>query len=236
MQITYLGHSGFLVEFHDCYCIFDYYVGKLPKLSLDKPVFVLASHFHPDHYNPAVFELLMAQYIREIHGIFSKDISFRRSPHKLPISFASLNIVTFHQTYELPCNITLETLLSTDCGVAYLLKHDDCVIYHGGDLNDWSFDQTSDLYDAQKNKQMRGMYRHEIDILADLLKGQPLDAAFLPLDPRQGTMADHGMSYFLEKIATKKAYPMHYWDKPEIIDLFLEKHPQYKDIVVNPQA
>lgn len=234
MQITYLGHSGFLIEFEDCYCIFDYYVGKLPELASDKPVFVLASHFHPDHYNPVIFDHLLTQNIKEIHGIFSKDIATRRKPDRLPVPFASLNIVTFRQTYELPCGITLQTLLSTDCGVAYLLKHDSCVIYHGGDLNDWSFDESSELYDEQKNKQVRGMYRHEIDLLADLLDGHPIDAAFLPLDPRQGSLADKGMSYFLNKIATKKAYPMHYWNKPVVIDFFLEKFPQYRDIIVYP--
>lgn len=234
MQIIYLGHSGFLIEFDDCYCIFDYYVGKLPRLAAEKPVFVLASHFHPDHYNPAVFEQLLTQNMKEIHGVFSKDIATRRKPDKLPVPFASLNIVTFHHTYELPCGIILQTLLSTDCGVAYLLKHDGRVIYHGGDLNDWSFDETSELFDEQKNRQVCGMYRHEIDLLADWLKGQSIDAAFLPLDPRQGALADKGISYFLEKITTKKAYPMHYWNKPLVIDLFLEKFPQHKDVVVYP--
>lgn len=229
MNITHLGHSGFLIEFDDCYCIFDYYVGKLPAMDRTKPVLVFASHFHPDHYNPRIFELLQIQETTVVMAVLSKDISQRRWPAEIPVTR-----VTFHQTYELPCNITIQTLLSNDRGVAYLLKHDDCVIYHAGDLNDWSFDEESDLYDLQQNKQTTGTYRHEINLLKDWLGDTILDAAFLPLDSRQGRYADKGILYFLEKIRTKKAYPMHYWNKPEIITLFLEKHPEYAKIVIEP--
>lgn len=231
MNITHLGHSGFLIEFKDCYCIFDYYVGKLPRLDATKPVVVFASHFHPDHYNPRIFELLAEQDMEKVFAVLSKDISEKRWPADIPVTK-----VTFHQTYELPCDITIQTLLSTDRGVAYLLKHDGCVIYHAGDLNDWSFDETSEFYDEKKNKQISGMYRHEIDLLKDWLGEQVLDVAFLPLDPRQGSFAHKGMAYFLGKINTKKAYPMHYWNKPEIVDIFVEKHPEYKVIVVTPNT
>ena len=226
MKIVHLGHSGFLIEFHDCYCIFDYYVGNLPALDSTKPAVVFASHFHPDHYNPRIFELLHAQGMKQIFAVLSKDISEKRWPEGIPVTK-----VTFHKTYELPCDIVIQTLLSTDRGVAYLLRHDNCVIYHAGDLNDWSFDETSEFYDEKKNKQISGMYRHEIDLLKDWLGEQMIDAAFLPLDPRQGEFADRGMAYFLEKIGVKKAYPMHYWNKPEVIDWFVEKYPEYKEIV-----
>ena len=78
---------------------------------------------------------------------------------------------------------------------------------------------------------MTGMYRHEIDLLKEWLGEQVINVAFLPLDPRQGSLADKGMIYFLQQIHTKKAYPMHYWNKPEIIDWFIEKYPQYQTII-----
>lgn len=222
MNITHLGHSGFLIEFEDCYCIFDYYIGRLPVLEPSKPVVVFASHIHPDHYNPRIFELLEAQGMERVCAVLSKDISEKRWPQDIPVTK-----VTFHQTYELPYSITIQTLLSTDRGVAYLLKHVNNVIYHAGDLNDWSFDETTEFYDEKKNRQMTGMYRHEIDLLREWLGEQVIDVAFLPLDPRQGSFADKGMAYFLQKIGVKKAYPMHYWNKPEIIDWFVEKYPEY---------
>ena len=58
MNITYINHSGFLVESADCYYLFDYFKGSLPILKTEKPILVFASHNHQDHYNPEVFKLL----------------------------------------------------------------------------------------------------------------------------------------------------------------------------------
>ncbi len=220
MFITYLGHSGFLIEFHRCYCIFDYYTGELPPLNAEKPVFVFVSHAHADHYNPEIFNLLRGQGMTDITAVLSKDIPQRRRPGDVPVYIA-----TFHENYELPCDIFLQTLHSTDRGVAYLLKHDGFVIYHAGDLNDWSFDPASPQYEERHNRQMAGSYRHEIDLLSGWLGGASVDAAFLPLDPRLGTNYTNGLLYFLKKISVKKVYPMHYWDRPDIISQFLEEYP-----------
>ena len=46
MKITYINHSGFLIETRDCYYIFDYYKGELPYLDKEKEVIVFCSHFH----------------------------------------------------------------------------------------------------------------------------------------------------------------------------------------------
>lgn len=226
MLITHLGHSGFLIEFCRCYCIFDYYINELPRLNPEKPVFVFVSHAHADHYNPEVFAILRGQGMTDITAVLSKDIPQRRRPTDVPV-----DIVAFHESYELPCDIFLQTLHSTDRGVAYLLRHDNHVIYHAGDLNDWSLDSTSPEYQEQHNRQMAGSYRHEINLLGEWLDGTSVDAAFLPLDPRLGANYANGLLYFLKKIPVKKVYPMHYWDRPDIISQFLQEYPLYADIV-----
>lgn len=43
MKITYINHSGFLVETEDCYYIFDYYKGDLPTLDKSKGVIMLSA-------------------------------------------------------------------------------------------------------------------------------------------------------------------------------------------------
>lgn len=139
--------------------------------------------------------------------------------------------VTLHQTYDLPFGGQLYTLHSTDQGVAFFIKCSEGCIYHAGDLNDWVWEGESEQY----NKQMTGNYRHEINLLKDMLEGTSLDAAFLPLDPRQGKDYYRGMLYFLQKISTKKVFPMHYWERPEIIQQFLQEYPVYKDIVENTE-
>lgn len=43
MKITYINHSGFLVETEDSYHIFDYYKGDLPTLDKSKGVIMLSA-------------------------------------------------------------------------------------------------------------------------------------------------------------------------------------------------
>ena len=61
------------------------------------------------------------------------------------------------------------------------------------------------------------------------MKGNTLDVVFLPLDPRQEKDYAKGMLYFLKKIAGDHVYPMHYWEKPEIIRQFVQEYPQYQE-------
>lgn len=219
MNITYINHSGFLVETTDCYYLFDYFKGSLPRLKTDKPIRVFASHNHQDHYNPEVFRLLEEQGMQHITAILAKDIPVKKYPENIETIK-----VTFHKTYELSYNTTLKTLHSTDAGVAFLIQCPEGTIYHAGDLNDWVWEGETEKY----NKQMTGMYRHEIDMLEE----ETIDVAFLPLDPRQEKYYANGMLYFLKKVAVGKVYPMHYWEQSEVISRFLEEYPEYKDIVV----
>ena len=58
MKITYINHSGFLVETENCYYVFDYYKGEMPSLDKSKEAIVFCSHFHQDPFNPKIFEIL----------------------------------------------------------------------------------------------------------------------------------------------------------------------------------
>ncbi|MDD4075190.1 MAG: MBL fold metallo-hydrolase [Eubacteriales bacterium] len=218
MQIRYIFHSGFLVETAQSYYLFDYYRGALPALDAAKPIVALVSHNHADHYNPAVFSALRAMGMQDVRAVLAKDILKRRYPPDTEVLRACAN-----EEYVLPFGAVLETLRSTDCGVAYLLTTDEGVLFHAGDLNDWTWAGEEE----SKNRQMRGSYRHEID----KLKNRPVDAAFLPLDPRQEAHYADGLLYFLSKVDTKAVYPMHYWEQPQVIERFLYDYPQYREIV-----
>ena len=63
MEITYLGHSGFLVETSAAYLLFDYIRGNLPEFDKAKRLYVFASHAHSDHWDPVC---AMADTIRFI--------------------------------------------------------------------------------------------------------------------------------------------------------------------------
>lgn len=220
IQVTYIYHSGFCVETESSYYIFDYYKGGLPVLNRQKPVYVFSSHFHEDHYNPKVFELLREQQIplENIKAVLSSDIKRKRYPQGIEVLRVSGN-----KSYTLADGTIIETLHSTDSGVAYLLTAEDGVLYHAGDLNDWCWEEESDEY----NHNMTARFHREIDRIA----GRTVNVAFLPLDVRQEKDYARGMLYFLEKVDVKRVYPMHYWGHPEVISRFCEEYPQYKEIV-----
>ena len=215
MNVTYIHHSCFLVETDRFYYLFDYESGALPVMEAEKPIFVLSSHGHADHYNPQIFSFLTAAGMRDIRAILSDDIE---APAKRTVLQVSPG-----REYALGNEQKLTTLRSTDLGVAFLIEDRQEVIYHAGDLNDWVWDEETEQY----NRQMTADYRREIDLLSEKLDHRELDAAFVVLDPRQEKDYDRGLCYFLENISVKQVYPMHYWEKAAIIETFLQDHPEY---------
>lgn len=203
MKITFLGHSGYVVEERDKVLIFDFYEGTLPEFSKQAKVYVFASHIHYDHFNKQIFE--WEKWHPDIHYILSDDIKAGGPEGKC--------------TYIGPCDMIqidgmeIQTLRSTDEGVAFLVKLWDQRVYHGGDLNWWHWEEESKAY----NKMMCRKYQHEIG----KLKEEPIDAAFLPLDPRQEEQYAWGFDYFMRHTQTRHAFPMHMWGQYEICDKLL---------------
>lgn len=224
LQVTYIYHSGFCVETGNSYYIFDYYKGQLPTLDGQKRVYVFASHFHDDHYNPRIFALLDQQGIPQnnIEAVLAADIRKRNYPEDIKVLRVSGN-----RRYTLSDGTQVETLYSTDSGVAYLITSEDGVIYHAGDLNDWRWEEETEEY----NHNMTARFHREID----RIEGRKVDVALLPLDVRQEKDYDRGMLYFLEKVETGCVYPMHYWEHPEVIEKFCREHPQYCNIIKNTE-
>lgn len=239
MKVTYIHHSSFLVETDICYYLFDYEKGVFPKMDGSKPIFVLASHNHGDHYDPDVFPVLKAYGMEKIYPVLSEDI---RAPLGKGMDEEILQVAAGNE-YELALGQKLTTFKSTDEGVAFLIEDSGQWIYHAGDLNDWVWEGESEAY----NEQMTRDYREQMDKLAEKMSagefggeklgaeklagetpdGREIDVAFVVLDPRQEKDYDRGMCYFLEKVPVKQVYPMHYWEKPGIMDQFLEEHPEY---------
>ena len=224
MQITYIYHSGCLIETADSYYLFDYWKGDLPILNPNKPVLVFSSHAHEDHYEPKIFDLLKAQGIQDIYAVLGKDIP----KDKYPEGIECLRTLA-HKTFTLPRGEELYTLQSTDAGVAFLLTCPEGVIYHAGDLNDWQWEGEPE----ESNAAMHRMYLRELNLIAD----RHIDVAFVPLDARQEQFQFHGLSEFLGIVKdVKTVYPMHYWERTDLIDQFVAAFPQYRGTVQNPEG
>ncbi len=234
MRVTYIGHSGFAAELAHCTLLFDYFEGALPAFAPEKPLYVFSSHAHRDHFNFDIFKL------RETHPnvtyILSRDIRRRWSAagfRRHGVEQETYDAILFPGAHEtLQCGaLSVETLRSTDEGVAFLIQDGQELIYHAGDLNDWVWEGEPD----SDNRRMTESYRRQIALLAEELGGRSLTAAFVVLDPRQEADYDRGMLYFLQHIGGDRVYPMHYWGKPQIIDRFLQEHPQYRGRIMRTE-
>ena len=222
MKVTYLNHSGVLVEFKDHYCIFDYYRGELPLLDKKKDVIVFCSHSHNDHYNPFIFDLLDKKGMR-YQAILANDISDENRLMNIKSSFVEPD-----KCYQFDGGIQVETLLSNDSGVAFIVSTDEGVVYHGGDLNDWYWEGEPE----EENLELRTIYHTEIG----KIKGRHFDVAFVPLDSRLDAHYADGLLYFLENVGCDAVFPIHYWGEPAVIQRFITEYPQYQYRIKNTET
>ena len=122
MKVTYLYHSGFAIEDEQALYVFDYYKGELPVIAKEKQMYVFVSHRHKDHYNSEIFD--WEKEHPNILYILSDDVEAESAPNRIFVK-PEQKI----RTGELK----VETLRSTDEGVAFLVTCKDKRIYHAGD-------------------------------------------------------------------------------------------------------
>ncbi|MDF2686529.1 MAG: folD2 [Clostridia bacterium] len=231
MKITYIHHSSFIAEHENAIMLFDFFEGgntsfkSLPPFDLKKHIYVFASHRHGDHFDPCIFKLF--GLYENITFILSKDIRISDmylSKKGIPLEikekiiFISENdSVSLYNKNDI---FKIETLKSTDEGVAFIIKYNGKTLYHAGDLNWWAWKEE----DKQYNKNMEARFKKEIDRLRDVY----IDAAFLPLDLRQEEWYYLGFDYFMSVTNTQKAFPMHFWNDFSVIDKIIS-FSQIKD-------
>ncbi len=225
MNITYLGHSGFLVEMEDAYFLFDYYKGGFPKTDESKKLFVFASHAHYDHYNRSIFDL--RGRFAQTRYILSSDIPGREGklfPDGDGPGDDMILMRPCEETEILGCRV--RTLRSNDEGVAFLVRYRGKTLYHAGDLNWWHWEGEPDKF----NTVMRRSYQSEIN----KLQKESIDVAFVPVDPRLGEQYVWGIDCFMKRTLTKHVFPMHFWGNYDVFDrLMLEKCTEdYKDKII----
>ena len=202
MRVTYIGHSGFSVELESHILLFDYYEGTMPEFDPAKKLLVFASHSHPDHFNREILKL--ADVYPDVEYIFPKDIRIAKKEQRASEHF-------MRKRDEITVGDTkVKSLRSTDEGVAFLVRCEDRIIYHAGDLNWWHWEEEDDAY----NRMMRGDYQKEIETLA----GEKIDLAFVVLDPRQEEQFYWGFDWYMRHTDTKIVFPMHMWKQYEVQD------------------
>ena len=209
VTVTYIKHSGFAVELPEKTLLFDYYAGDLSCLPADKPLYVFASHRHHDHFDPCVFDLARGR--ENVRYILSNDIRARQAG-------CVIDKLGPRKCLETG-GMRVETLKSTDEGVAFLVETEGVRLYHAGDLNLWTWDEETPEYNAR----MTQAYHRELDRSA----GRQFDLAFLPLDPRQEQDRENGLRAFLDVCGAGHIFPMHCWEDYSVIDSLRAAAPSF---------
>ncbi len=221
-KVTFHKHSCFQVEDDRCIFLFDWYDETPPVLDGSKMIYMFNSHKHADHYNPCLLEL--ANQYENIRFIWSREI-------KMPKEDSRFLAVKRRDSYNIdgPVSFQVETLESTDIGVAFLIQYDGRVIYHAGDLNWWSWSGERDSWNRSMEARFKQIMQH--------LEGKVIDLAFVPLDPRQEERFCWGFDYFLEHTRSGCVFPMHMWEQPDTVKQWkaLPQSEPYRQIVMEPQ-
>ena len=220
MKIKYVNHSGFIVETETCTLMIDCcgLSKNSPEVSglvnkpghASKPLYILASHVHGDHFDPKIMSFGAAKWI------LSDDIRKKASTNK-DIYFLAKGDVYRDE------NVTIKAYGSTDEGISFYIETDGKKIFHAGDLNNWHWneDETQTPEDAVKDEQR---FLAELALIA---KDVPaLDALMFPVDSRLGKDYTRGAEQFLDSIKTDLFIPMHFWNDIEAARAFKPKAEQ----------
>lgn len=208
MKLTYLYHSGFAIEAEGVTVVVDYYHdtdcqhpldGVLHRRLLQQPgaFYVLASHFHPDHFNPEVLEWRRQR--PDIRYLFSSDILRRRRATAADATYLKKGDVYDDGT------LRVEAFGSTDVGVSFLIDLQGKRLFHAGDLNNWHWADESTPAEVRKAE---GDFLAEVRLLQHT--APEVDVALFPVDSRMGTDYMRGARQFVEHIRTRTFVPMHF--------------------------
>ena len=224
MKVNYIRHSGFLLEWDNCYWLFDYYRDRIPELDPKKSLFVFVSHDHEDHFNEEIFNMF---------GGRDKTLFLLSEDCDLWGLEPDVDIVTLkpneHYVYNdfFGKDIDVTTLESTDQGVAFLIKYMGRTVYFSGDLHWW--DWPGEMSPGEREDMKRRYFRE-----VEKLRGVKIDLAFAVLDPRQHEIAWQGMDKLMRTADVDLVIPIHMWRRFKLIERFkeLDTSADYRDKVL----
>ena len=215
MRLTYLFHSGFSLETDTCLLVFDYWMDParvMPRLlESDKPLYVLASHFHEDHFSPRIFT--WKEQRPDITYILSKDIlKHRRACREAADAWLAKGAVWQDE------HVRVTATGSTDSGVSWVVEVGDRRIFHAGDLNNW---YARLLNDEDRNTGVFGNWGLGVDPvkeekrylgeLKDIRKvTERFDVVMFPVDSRIGNGYTRGARQFIGLFKVGLLVPMHF--------------------------
>ena len=219
IRLTYIFHSGFVVETAAGILVFDYWLdlaNVLPKcLSRrgGRHVYVFASHFHKDHFTKDIFGWKQSLG-SGVTYILSKDILKHSRADKGEADVWLAKGGTWADE-----NIQVTATGSNDSGVSWIVETEGKRIFHAGDLCNWyarfladgnkyrqpySEELGEDIDPVAEEKRFLG----ELKDIQKIAKG--FDLVMFPVDGRIGNGYTLGARQFIERFQVGMFVPMHF--------------------------
>ena len=216
MTLTYIFHSGFVLETEQSILVFDYWLDPSGVIEgifrRDKPLYVFSSHFHEDHFTRKIFEWKKQKC--NITYILSKDILKHRRAKKEEADAWLAKGASWSDE-----RISVKALGSTDSGVSWLVETEGKRIFHAGDLNNWyarflpEAIQGQTIYSEEFNEEIDPI-AHEKQYLGELKDiskvADGFDLVMFPIDGRIGNGYTLGGRQFIERFKVGLFVPMHF--------------------------
>ncbi|MBP5393337.1 MAG: MBL fold metallo-hydrolase [Bacteroidaceae bacterium] len=241
MTLTYIFHSGFVLETEQSILVFDYWLDPSKVmdgvLQSEKPIYVFSSHFHEDHFTREIFNWKKSH--PNISYILSKDIlrHKRTCKKEADVWLAKGGSWTDER-------LSVKALGSNDSGVSWVIETEGKRIFHAGDLNNWYARFLSNAVPGQTI--FSDEFGEDIDPIAhekqflgelkDIRKvADGFDLIMFPVDGRIGNGYTLGGRQFIERFKVGMFVPMHFvasgfessWRMKEFTD---EKHIPFWEI------
>lgn len=218
MRLTYIFHSGFVLETDRCILIFDYWMHPthaVPQyLSGGRHVYVFASHFHEDHFNKEVLQWKDENPFTDYTYILSKDILKRRRAKKEDVDVWLAKGGVWEDEH-----IKVEATGSNDSGVSWIVEVDGKRIFHAGDLCNWfarflAEDTPGEtIYSEEFGKYFNPLAEEKrfLGELKDIRKiTDRFDLVMFPVDGRIGNGYTLGARQFIDRFHVRLFVPMHF--------------------------
>ena len=216
MTLTYIFHSGFILETEQCVLIFDYWhdpAHVMPKhIDTHKQVYVFSSHFHEDHFTKEIFEWRKTN--PAIIYILSKDILKRKRADRDDADVWMAKGATWQDQ-----NIKVMATGSNDSGVSWIVETGGKRIFHAGDLCNWyarflsegTPDET--IYSEEFGEYINPVAEEKrfLGELKDIRKiTDAFDLVMFPVDGRIGNGYTLGGRQFIDRFKVGLFVPMHF--------------------------
>lgn len=187
MKVFYLFHSGILVETLEHQLFFDVISDIDEFIDKSKDIYFFLSHSHNDHFSESIFRYRngKTQYI------ISSDAGYYNGALMVnPDESRSLN------------DLDIMTFSSTDRGVSFMVRLKGRTLFHSGDLNWWHWE--NDAESVQKKE------ASDFKRIVSSIPNEPIDIAFIPVDPRLKQAYMLAAEYFLKNRKIRYLVPIHF--------------------------